>query len=148
MPRFVLIALLFFAVPLLELGLLIRVGGEIGVGWTLTLVILTAIIGAWLLRLQGLTTLQRAQRTLEQGAIPALEILEGVALLVAGALLLTPGFITDAIGFALLLPPLRQSMLARIAARMVEQAAQHQDAGKAGRGGSGRVIEGEFRRED
>lgn len=157
MPPFALIALLFFAIPLIELTLLIRVGGVIGVGWTLGLVILTAVIGAWLLRIQGFATLRRARTTLDQGGIPALELLEGVALLVAGALLLTPGFVTDALGFALLFPPLRRSALAGIARRMVVQAGAGGSTEPGGTAGSaspqqrprqGQTIDGEYTRDD
>ena len=116
---FPLFATAFLVIPVLEIYLLIRVGQVIGAGWTVVLVVLTAIIGVWLLRLQGLSTLARAQDKLRQNELPANEILEGMGLLVAGALLLTPGFFTDAIGFLLLLPPTRRWIVSRFAARMV-----------------------------
>lgn len=110
MPIFPILAFLFLAVPLLEIFLFIQVGGWIGVWPTIGLVIVTAIAGAFLLRWQGLATLSRVRRALDQGQIPALEMLEGVLLVFGGALLLTPGFFTDAIGFACLLPLTRHLM--------------------------------------
>ena len=86
----------FILVPLAEIALLIQVGGWLGLMPTLALIILTAVIGTWMLRQQGFTVLSRAQRQLEQGVMPVAEVFEGLCLLVAGVLLLTPGFITDA----------------------------------------------------
>lgn len=116
------IAVLFLLVPILEIYLLIQVGQVIGAGWTILLVVLTAVIGVWLLRIQGLSTLTRAQRKLQDNELPAREILEGMGLVVAGALLLTPGFFTDAVGFLLLFPPTRIWLVGRIAERMVVSA--------------------------
>ena len=97
---FPLLGVLFIAVPILEIYLLIQVGEAIGAGWTILLVVLTAVIGVWLLRIQGLSTLTRAQQRLQENQLPAREILEGMALVVAGALLLTPGFFTDTVGLS------------------------------------------------
>lgn len=91
--------------------MLVTVGGLIGAGWTVFLVVLTAVIGASLVRSQGINTLARSQDSLAKGELPAVELLEGAALLVAGALLLTPGFFTDGIGFLLLVPPLRRWLI-------------------------------------
>ncbi|MDG1204860.1 MAG: FxsA family protein [Pseudomonadales bacterium] len=103
------IALFFFIlIPILEMYILIQVGSYIGAIPTIALVVLTATIGIWLLRLEGLSTLNRVQEKLNAGQIPGTELLEGVMLLVGGALLLTPGFATDAIGFCCLLPFLRR----------------------------------------
>ena len=113
------VALIFLLVPIAEIYLLIQVGQVIGAGWTVLLVVLTAVIGVWLLRIQGLSTLLRAQQRLHDNELPAREILEGMALVVAGALLLTPGFFTDAVGFLLLFPPTRIWLAGRIAERMV-----------------------------
>ncbi|MEH6629445.1 MAG: FxsA family protein [Halopseudomonas aestusnigri] len=99
---------LFIGIPLLEIIVLIEVGDQIGLWSTIGLIILTAVIGTWMLRFQGLATLVNAQKQLNQGAIPAKEIFDGICLLAAGALLLTPGFVTDSIGFALLIPPVRE----------------------------------------
>ena len=102
-----LILALFIGVPLVEIALFIEVGGLIGLWPTIGIVILTAVIGTALLRQQGLATLQRAQAELDAQRMPVRELFDGACLLVAGVLLLTPGFFTDAVGFALLIPPLR-----------------------------------------
>ena len=99
---------LFIGIPLLEIAVLIEVGDQIGLWSTIGLIILTAVIGTWMLRFQGIATLAKAQKQLNQGAIPAKEIFDGLCLLAAGALLLTPGFVTDSIGFILLVPPVRE----------------------------------------
>lgn len=111
---FKLLFILFLLVPLVEIFFLIQVGQVIGAGWTIFLVVATAVIGAFLLRLQGFQTLHRAQRTMQQGQLPATEMLEGLCLLVSGALLLTPGFVTDTMGFLLLVPPMRQLLIAQM----------------------------------
>jgi UPF0716 protein FxsA len=98
-------------VPLVEIYFLIQVGQVIGAGWTVFLVVATAVIGAFLLRLQGFQTLHRAQTSMAQGQLPATEMLEGLCLLISGALLLTPGFVTDTLGFLLLTPPVRQALI-------------------------------------
>ncbi|ROR29599.1 FxsA family protein [Inmirania thermothiophila] len=134
-PAFALF-LLFTLLPLAEIYVLIRVGGWIGAGWTVLGVVGTAVLGVALLRAQGLATLARAHRALERGELPALELLEGAVLVVAGALLLTPGFITDTLGFLCLVPPLRRELLRRfLASRTLPPQGPV-------------VIEGEFRRED
>ena len=102
--------LLFLLVPMLEIYLLIQVGGVIGALPTVLLVVLTAFIGAYLLRQQGFATLQKAQESLARGELPAGSLLEGAILLVTGALLLTPGFFTDAVGFICLVPVARQAI--------------------------------------
>ena len=96
--------LLFITIPIIEMGVLIWVGGFIGVLPTLALVVMTAVLGVALLRLQGFLTLQRIQEKLSFGEIPDTELIEGGLLLIGGALLLTPGFVTDALGFMFLLP--------------------------------------------
>lgn len=102
-----LILALFIGIPLIEIYLFIQVGGLIGVWPTIALVILTAVIGTAMLRQQGLATLARAQAELQEDRLPMREIFNGFCLLAGGMLLLTPGFLTDALGFALLLPPAR-----------------------------------------
>lgn len=104
----------FIVVPLAEIAVLIQVGSLIGLMPTLALIILTAVVGTWKLRQQGFAVLKRAQRQLEQGVMPVAEVFEGLCLLIAGALLLTPGFITDACGALLLLPPLRALLYRRV----------------------------------
>jgi len=104
------IFLLVLIIPFLEIYLLLKVGGIIGAFPTIFLVVLTAVLGTWLLRQQGFATLQKLQINLQQGKIPAYEMIEGPIILVGGVLLLTPGFITDVIGFACLIPQLRRNI--------------------------------------
>ena len=103
----ILIFIAFVTVPMVEIALFIQVGGLIGLWPTLLTVILTAIIGTSLLRQQGLKVLAEAQETINQGSMPVEQAIHGVFLLVSGLLLLTPGFMTDAIGFLLFVPPFR-----------------------------------------
>jgi UPF0716 protein FxsA len=105
---------LLLLIPLIEIYFLIQIGRVIGPGWTIFVVIATAIIGAALIRQQGLTTLKRAQVALSQGQVPALEMLEGLVLLISGVFLLTPGLVTDSIGFIFLITPLRQTLIKKI----------------------------------
>lgn len=106
--------LIFILVPVIELAVLIKVGSHIGVLWTLALIFLTAVIGVAILRAQGLATLMRANRKLEEGAIPAKELAEGFLLALAGAMLLTPGFVTDGFGFILLIPAVRSALVGSV----------------------------------
>ncbi len=100
-----LLAFLFIAVPILELAVIVQVAGSIGVGWTLVALFGISVIGAWLVRHQGLSVLQRVRRQLARGEMPTTELVDGLLILVGGTLMLTPGFITDAVGLVLLLPP-------------------------------------------
>jgi len=112
---------LFVVLPILEMWLLIEVGSLIGSLPTIAMVVFTAVVGAALLKQQGLDTLTRAQQRLNTGQVPAKEILEGLLLAVGGALLLTPGFITDSLGFVCLIAPLRQGLIAILLKRGVMQ---------------------------
>jgi UPF0716 protein FxsA len=107
------IVLLFIVVPITEMLLLFEVSDYIGGWWTIFLVMVTAVIGVQILKLQGLSTLLRFNQRLQSGSLPAQEIVEGMLLACAGALLLTPGFITDSLGFMFLLSPLRRALAAR-----------------------------------
>jgi UPF0716 protein FxsA len=111
--------LIFLFVPLIEIYFLIQVGDVIGAGFTIFMVVLTALIGAALVRFQGLTTLARAQSEMLSNRMPALEVIEGALLLLAGALLLIPGFVSDALGFIILIPPLRQRLVQRFLKKRV-----------------------------
>ena len=111
---FPVITAIFLLVPVLEIYLLIQVGSVIGALWTALLVVLTAVVGVRLLKIQGVSTLMRAQNKMQTGQMPAQEMLEGMGLVVAGAFLLTPGFFTDAVGFILLFPPTRAWMVSKI----------------------------------
>jgi UPF0716 protein FxsA len=104
--------LFFIAIPLIEMFLLFEVSDQIGGLSTIALVVLTAVIGVQVLKRQGLSTLLRANQRIEAGELPAQEIVEGMMLAGAGALLLTPGFITDTLGFILITGPMRR-LLAR-----------------------------------
>ena len=109
-----LLFLFFIAIPLVEMLLLFEVSDRIGGLSTLGLVVATAVIGVQVLKQQGIATLTRANARLSSGELPASEIVEGMLLAAAGALLLTPGFVTDTIGFVFLTGPLRRSIAARL----------------------------------
>ena len=102
--------LAFIGVPLIEIALFIQVGGAIGLGYTLLIVVLTAVLGTWLVRSQGIAALSDLQRSLNELQNPAEPLAHGAMILFSGALLLTPGFFTDAIGFALLVPGVRRAV--------------------------------------
>lgn len=104
---FPILFVLFLTVPVIEIAVFIQVGGFIGLWPTLAIVILTAIAGTSLLRAQGLKVAQDAQAAIEAGNLPMEPVLHGVFLLAAGLLLLTPGFVTDAVGFLLFVPAIR-----------------------------------------
>jgi UPF0716 protein FxsA len=160
MNPFAILLALFFIIPIIEIYLLIKIGSVIGAPSTIFAVVFTAVLGAWLLRIQGFSTLRRVQQTAAQGGIPAIEMLEGAMLLVSGALLLTPGFFTDAIGFLCLVPPLRRSMALWFFQRIFRFPSSRGPTGKPPGGDSFHqkgnphhphrpdVIEGEFRRDD
>ncbi len=114
MPVLALVLLFFIAIPLLEIYLLIEVGSVIGAFSTVLAVVFTAVLGVALIRIQGFSTLQKAQATMNRGGVPALEIFEGVMLLFAAVCLLIPGFFTDTMGFLLLIPPLRRFLATRL----------------------------------
>lgn len=107
---FQILLLLFIAVPVIEIALFIQVGGILGLWPTIAIILITAIVGASLVRQQGLQTLLSMQQKVQQGQLPAKEMVDGIMLAVAGVLLLTPGFMTDALGFALLFEPSRQKI--------------------------------------
>jgi UPF0716 protein FxsA len=139
--------ILFLLVPLLEIYFLIKVGSIVGAGWTVFAVIGTAVLGAGLLRIQGLSTLHRAQLSMAKGEVPAVTMLEGVALAVSGVLLLTPGFFTDTLGFLLLIPVLRQSLIKRILKNIQVFYREHTPHAQNGYSESS-IIEGEIVDED
>ena len=114
-----LLLLIFIVVPIVEIGLFIEIGGRIGLWPTLALVVLTAVLGTTLLRQQGLSTLRQAQVSIERGSMPLKELFDGACLLFAGALLLTPGFLTDAAGALLLIPALRGLLRRTLAHRLL-----------------------------
>lgn len=137
--------LAFLIIPFIEIYVLLQVGGLIGAFPTISLVVLTAIAGAWLLRRQGFATWQRIQQTLQRGEIPAQEMIEGPILLIGAALLLTPGFFTDLLGFVCLIPALRS----RIARYVLEKNLLNtiRPAGKASTDEQV-IIEGEYKKQN
>ncbi|KAB8138239.1 membrane protein FxsA [Gracilibacillus oryzae] len=108
MFRWIFLAILIM--PALEIGVFIWAGGHIGPWWIVLLIILTGIFGAWLAKQQGLETVRKAQQAMQMGYSPQEEIFDGICILIGGILLLTPGFITDTIGFLLLIPKTRQPL--------------------------------------
>jgi UPF0716 protein FxsA len=116
---FPILLLAFIFVPIIEIGLFIQVGGFLGLWPTIALVLITAFVGASLVRSQGIQTLMSVQGRLEQGELPAQQIFEGVMLAVAGVLLLTPGFMTDALGMLVLLPVPRAAIAKYLMSKMV-----------------------------
>ncbi len=132
--------LILVGVPIIEIGLFIQLGGFLGLWPTLAIVVATALIGSMLLRTQGLSTLEELKRTAETGQSPAGPMANGALILVAGLLLLTPGFFTDSIGFLLMVPPVRTLLIKWIAARaqmkIYASAANSQQAPD--------IIDGEF----
>ena len=111
------------AVPIIEIALFIELGGWVGLWPTIGLVIVTAILGGILLRMQGFAAMQRLQSSVAEGGDPRGPLAHGVMILVAGLLMLTPGFFTDAVGFALLLPPVRSGLIAWIGPKLAARAA-------------------------
>ncbi|MEM9708365.1 MAG: FxsA family protein [Pseudomonadota bacterium] len=117
--------LLFLAVPLIEIGLFIQIGGLIGLWPTLAIVVLTAFIGTFLVRSQGIQAIGNLKGSLEQLRDPTEALAHGAMILFSGALLLTPGFFTDAVGFLLLLPPFRQGVIRYVRARVKVASVQY-----------------------
>lgn len=121
------LAALFILLPLVELTLLLFIADRFD-SWlaTLVLVVLTGVVGAWLARREGLNCYRRVQQQVAKGLLPTDSLLDGLMILIAGALLVTPGIITDAVGFGLLIPPIRrgvrQQIVRRIKARIVATA--------------------------
>lgn len=117
------LAIVFLVVPLAELYVIIQVGQAIGVLDTLALLIVISVVGAWLAKREGIGVLRRIQRSLDAGRVPGTELVDGFLILLAGALMLTPGFLTDILAILLLLPPVRavvRRQLRRAFARRIE----------------------------
>jgi UPF0716 protein FxsA len=110
---------LFIVVPLIEIGLFIAVGQQLGLWTTLLIVVITAFVGAALVSRQGRGVIREVQDAVRQGVFPGRELAHGAMILVSGALLITPGFLTDAVGFLLLVPSVRE-MLRRWGARRMQ----------------------------
>jgi len=134
----------FVIVPLAEIAVLIQVGGWLGLAPTLALIVLTAVVGTWVLRRQGFGVLARAQRQMEQGVMPVAEVFEGLCLLVAGVLLVAPGFLTDAAGALLLVPPVRALLYRWLGHYLERQVGQPPGARREAANGAAPVIDAEF----
>ena len=158
---FPIILIAFIAVPIIEIALFIQVGGFLGLWPTIALVLITAFAGASLVRSQGLMTLMSVQQRVQQGELPAQQILEGVMLAVAGVLLLTPGFMTDFMGMMVLLPKPRAKIAQYLMTKMVvstqfQSGFQHQNFNADARGPfehqdehrSGNTFDGEYERKN
>jgi UPF0716 protein FxsA len=163
---FPIILIAFIAVPIIEIALFIQVGGFLGFWLTMALVLITAFVGASLVRSQGVRTLLTVQQRLQQGELPAQQILEGVLLAVAGVLLLTPGFMTDLMGMVVLLPPSRakiaQYLMTKVVVNSQFQSGFHQqgfgfqsknpfdhnDPADGGSSQRGNTFDGEYERKD
>lgn len=159
--------ILFIIIPIVEIIILINVGEAIGAWYTVGLVLLSAFVGVNMLRIQGLSTLARAQQRMSQGDMPGQEMIEGIVLAVGGAMLITPGFVTDFLGFCCLIPFTRRLIVKQMLSRFTIIA-----SGQAGMNANepandpfppesspfkstkqevprqGEIIDGEYRRED
>ena len=139
--------ILFLLVPVAEIAVFVQVGSRIGAGMTVLLVVVSAVVGVWLVRRQGLATATRVQAMVARGESPALGKLEGLALLAAGALLVVPGFLTDIAAFVLLIPPLRRGIIRLYLRRIrLEGSVAHHPPGTDKPGRS--PLEGKSRRVD
>lgn len=143
-----LLLLLFIGIPLLEITLFIQVGGAIGLGWTLAIVVLTAILGAWMVRSQGAQAMLNLRSSFSTLQDPTEPLAHGAMILFSGALLLTPGFFTDFVGFALLIPTVRTAVYRHLKSRVkIHSFQMGPDQGTAARHPrhpQDRVIDGEF----
>ena len=135
--------LLFVLVPIIEISLLIQVGGAIGGFNTIALVLITAAFGAYFVKREGLSTLQSAQHKLQQNQLPAKELIAGACLLVAGVLLVTPGFITDILGFLLVIPQSR-NLLATVISKQQSVKFTQTNHYSSHHQNEGDVFEGEY----
>jgi len=149
-----LLFLVFIGIPLLEITLFIQVGGAIGLGWTLAIVIGTAVLGAWMVRSQGARAMLNLRTSFSSLQDPTEPLAHGAMILFSGALLLTPGFFTDFIGFALLIPAVRSAVYRNLKSRVNVQSFQMGPDGQQPRpsnprtNNGDRVIDGEFEEVD
>lgn len=136
---------LFIILPIVEIAVIIEIGGLIGTWPTVALIVATAMAGTAMVRAQGFQILTRAQDSLARGRFPAEQLFDGVSLFAAGLLLLTPGFVTDAFGLILLVPPLRRAIAGWIWRQALRRHDIHVSASWHGREPDGDVIEGDYR---
>ena len=149
MGLIILIAMI--VIPITEIAVFIEAGDLIGLWPTIGVVILTAVIGSTLLRHQGFSTMVRVQESMNAGRLPVAELFDGLCLLIAGAFLLTPGFVTDGVGLLLFMPPFRTVLKGLLASRIKARGEfnMHMNAGTgqgspSGGGFSSTIIDGEF----
>ena len=121
-PMVGVLVVVFLLVPLAELYVIIQVGQAFGALNTIALLIVVSAVGAWLVKREGMSVWRRFQRQIEAGAVPGREIADGVMILFAGALLMSPGFLTDLLGIALLLPPVRAVVRTAVMKRAARRA--------------------------
>lgn len=141
---------IFIVVPIIEIAIFIQAGDWFGLGPTLFTIVLTAFIGITLIRQQGLSTLYKAQQKMNTGEIPAIEMIEGLMIAVAGAFLITPGFFTDSLGFLLLIPLFRQFLVKYVLRNKIKMHGNSQqppfnESNTQSSNQSNRTIEGEFK---
>ena len=134
--------LLFLAVPLIEIALFVQIGGAIGLWWTLATVILTAFLGTVLVRSQGIAVMSNLRGSFSELRDPTEPLAHGAMILFSGALLLTPGFFTDAIGFALLVPGIRNKIFHFVRSRVKLQTVQY--GSHAGHAAKDDVVDAEY----
>ena len=137
---------LFVGVPLLEIYVLIQIGQVIGAWWTILLLIVSSVIGTWLVRREGGRAWQALTTALQTGRMPHRELADGALILIGGTLMLTPGFVSDAVGVLLILPltrPVARGLLARAVARRLLASGPPPDVRRPGPAGEGPVIRGE-----
>ncbi|MEN8715840.1 MAG: FxsA family protein [Verrucomicrobiales bacterium] len=118
---FLRLLLLFIGVPVLELCIFMALGNRIGIPTTLAIIVITAVLGAYLTKSQGLKALHKYQAAISSGKLPHEEVMDGLMILIAGAVLLTPGFLTDAIGFSLLIPNVRDIVRAVVKTKLKDR---------------------------
>ncbi len=136
--------LIFIAVPLIEIALFIKVGGILGLWYTLGVVVATAFLGTWLVRTQGIAAMNQVRGSFSQMQDPSEPLANGAMILFAGALLLTPGFFTDAIGFLLLFPPFRAAAFKYVRSRVTVQSFSMGTAPPPHKNPPSDVIDGEY----
>lgn len=129
--------LFFVVVPIAEVAVYIKAAYTIGLWWTILITLGTAILGSFLVRAQGLATLRRFFESTERGELPMEPVIDGVGILVAGVLLLTPGFVTDTMGLLLFVPPFRRALIKAAFLRLLRGAHVHFRVYRNERGGQG-----------
>lgn len=139
-----LIRYFILAIPLLEIFFFIKVGGAVGAWSTILLILASAIIGIIVIRFQGMSVMFNARQRMNQGELPAIEMMHGAMLATAGGLLIIPGFLTDCIGFLLLVPAVRAWLMARFTFKSVQRSGQSSPSS----GEPDKVLEGSYERHD